>query len=476
MGEFRGFGGHVLANEGDCEELAVERRVGSLDEGALEVVGLQQPKVHAADAREAVRQRRREPRVAQVKHLPKLGAELVEGVGRGPTRQVARYNVVGELRSVEREALAGRHPLSAHEEYEPAGKRRLEVLVVELLGEQHEVRCRVELLRSHAAPHGRRQVGEDRRRARVGVGGVDADRERRVLARRGTGGGDTVGGGTGGGGTGGGGTGGGGTIGVANAAARVKEGIEQVPRDAPAEAGLQIGLGHIERLLVAQRPVELTLERMEHEIDLVEEQHRAAEDGVHVHTSLRLPSQPWELVVVVVGLGAAEGAAGRLPRPAQPKGRLEAAAQRGAALLLLEAAAREELEALEQLEDEALERRGRADDDRLGLTRVAQLVVLLRRVRRARVAVVREGVHGLDDDSRKRGAHHGARHLEQRGGHALHDAAIAVGEEQREHRRDHLSSRAGGVGEIDGDAARYGEMCGGMWGDISCSPSSCRRP
>ena len=57
-------------------------------------------------------------------------------------------------------------------------------------------------------------------------------------------------------------------------------------------------------------------------------------------------------------------------------------------------------------------------------------------------------------------AHHRTAHLEQRRGHALHHELLAVAEEEREQRRDHLGRYRRDIGEMQwryrGDAEK---MC-----------------
>ena len=170
-------------------------------------------------------------------------------------------------------------------------------------------------------------------------------------------------------------------------ALEIEDGVERVDRARPS-------LGReVELVLVADREVELGLQRVEQQVDLVHDEHAAAEEAEHLH-------QRADVVLH--------------------------------ARVLLPPLVAQHVELLEQLELERLHRRRRAHHDAAVARRTLQLVD--RRPPHLARAVEREREDALADDRRERRAQRRLRLLEQRGRHRLHDERLAVAEEEGEQR------------------------------------------
>eukprot|EP00964_Phaeocystis_antarctica_P029141 scaffold16424_cov61-Phaeocystis_antarctica.AAC.2 len=394
---------------GKQRAVARHRRVARVR--ALELLGLQQPVVYAVDARERVRQQRIEPVRSQVEQLHLAVAEARHD---RDGRRRAREGVGADLHVAQ--PAAGLQPRPQPEDG-PLGEERLELLPVPRGGEQQQVRRRLQHVRGHALGHLGLERGARGACHRVGLEAAAA------------------------------------------AAVAAEQPVEQEPRQLPAEARAA-ALGHVERHLVAERPVELRLERVQHEVDLVNEQHGAAEEAEHLDAPRGLLAQRGHRAHVEGRARAAELAQHALASVEDHAHALgDLAGDRGGGGRFDLPRVRQQVEGLDELERERLERGRVADHHRARVARLAQLGAQPRRVPRVAQPVEGERVHGLDEHAREDGAHHRAAHLEQRRGHALHHELRAVAEEQREQRRDHgglaaahdhlLAARAAALGRLD---------------------------
>ena len=218
-----------------------------------------------------------------------------------------------------------------------------------------------------------------------------------------------------------------------------QEPVEQIPRHLPARRV------EIERMAVAQGPVELTLQGMEHDVDLVDDRDGAAPVLEHLHRacSLRL-----EKGLVKAHLG----------RHFEAEELSRLLAERHVHARVLPRV--EQVEQLEQLEQEGLDRRGRRDHDG---------ALLDREVRGEQQVLVHhgapvegEGGHRLAQRAgAEDAAHHLQRKAQQRCGHHLHHKLRAISEHESEKRRDrrglalahehlvaHRAARAGAAHEL----------------------------
>ena len=392
----------VLAHERHREQLA-RRRV-----GAQLLLLREHAEGDAVDLGQHKRQDVREQLVREVEHLEqrRLGAQRAQLgsrddlVGRQPRRrrpvlEVPEHLGVGE--SLEAELQ--------QQQQQPVGQQPLEARVVEVGIEQHEVR------------HTLQRAALDALLER----GADALQQPLRLHRARH-------------------------LHHADALRREEERIEGVEGQLPPQPRRELVGGEVERQLLAQRPVELALERVQQQIDLVHDEAAAVEDLEHVAAALRLLVVGGERLEV---LGRRRGAA--------EEADLAAEGHQAAALLVLLRLAREIVEMMhdfEELERKRLERRGRRDDDGAPLDRRAELHE--QRGRHVDRSLEVEGVDGLRDERREPLAQHSAREGEEGGRHHEHHELRAVGEEQREERRD-AGGLAGAHDELRDQRAALGQ-------------------
>jgi hypothetical protein len=175
--------------------------------------------------------------------------------------------------------------------------------------------------------------------------------------------------------------------------------VKQVHRKIPPAGGA------VQRLLLADGEVELGLERVEQQVDLVEQRDATLVGAPHLdHLGHLVRGQVLlgELAAHPRQLGRRAAACAHLPpRHEQLLGRRL-----------------DDLQRVDVLEHEGLDRLGRRADDRLLLPRALQLVAerhdALEPVHRLVGALEGEGVDPLVDDVGEAVAQHRARHLEQR--------------------------------------------------------------
>ena len=369
---------HVLAEERDGEKLARGRHV------LPRLLGREEAVVDAVDLREHVRQEGVEPRVREVEHLHVLvGEALEQRLGRRDVRLGAVHQVREHLL-----VLHVAHPLAAEPEHHPAAERRLQLLIVERAGEQDQVRRPLQHLSLEPLRHRRLQLCEHAHCRRVSVPAV-----RHASAHR------------------------------------VQASVEEVEGHRPPRRP------KVERLSLAQRPVELRLQRVQDQIDLVEHEHRLLHlrddrDGdARLRGELGDHRRPARHHLLRLGAPQLRRAgADDAHQPARRVRRREHVLFVGVEVEL------EEVDDLDELEHERLDRRRRREHHRRELPRLQQLGEQLRR--RGGEAVEVERVHGLLQQRREALPHHRARELEERRRHHLHHEGLVVAEQQSEQRRD----------------------------------------
>ena len=392
----------VLADEGHREE-APRARHGA--RGRLHLCNLrrrEEPEGDAAHLAQDVRQQVAQPVGAQVEQLGvPVRERRLHRLVRGAVLERLECLRVGDLD----EALP---PQPREEE---RGEEGAELLVVEGRRDEHEVRLALQEVLACPKRHRLLQLAEVRGLggARAPEVGVAADA---VVCATGAvvGGGQLVaqrGGGGGGGGR--------------RRGRRCEDGVEEVGGHLPARRG------EVEGVPIAERPVELRAQRVEHHVDLVDDSDGATPQLEELGGVARLREQ-----LLPVDVEEAELRDGRAA--AHAKHAAEALRQRalpvdGLAPRLCE------VQQLEQLECEGLDRGGRRDHQRVLLDGRASLAQ--QGLARLRPSVEGERQHWLA----QRGigearAQHGEGEGEQGGGHNLQDELAAVGEHQPKQRRD----------------------------------------
>mmetsp|Transcript_1032 Transcript_1032/g.3139 ORF Transcript_1032/g.3139 Transcript_1032/m.3139 type:complete len:257 (-) Transcript_1032:153-923(-) len=158
----------------------------------------------------------------------------------------------------------GANPLVGEEHHHPAHQQRLQLGVVEALRQKHQVRAALDVAVPHTVLDLARQLRQDGPRQAA----VPVLRQASAGVRR------------------------------------VKHGVQQVPGHPPPQArgghrcrGVAPrcqacrGAGEVERLALAQRPVELALEGVQHEVHLVQHGHPRPEQGKDLAPDGHLPPQ-----------------------------------------------------------------------------------------------------------------------------------------------------------------------------------------
>mmetsp|Transcript_16802 Transcript_16802/g.53342 ORF Transcript_16802/g.53342 Transcript_16802/m.53342 type:complete len:533 (-) Transcript_16802:3452-5050(-) len=192
--------------------------------------------------------------------------------------------------------------------------------------------------------------------------------------------------------------------------------MQQVPGQLPARGG------EVERVAVAERPIQLRLERVQHHVHLVDDADAGPPDAEQLDRARRLRVERRLVEHAVVEYAWRE-----------PHEAAHALAERVEVLGVL--ARVEQVEQLEQFEHEGLDRGGRRKHHRALLDRRVHLGQQLGRDRGS--PVEREGPHGLVQRRRReRAAEHCERETEEGRRHDLGDELRAVAKKQRKHRRD----------------------------------------
>ena len=186
--------------------------------------------------------------------------------------------------------------------------------------------------------------------------------------------------------------------------------------------------GEVERVLVAQWPIELRAQRMEHNVHLVDHGNASPPGLQQLHRPRRLRSQRRE---VQTGLEPRRLLAHQAQRTADA---LHSALHGGVAARVL--AGVDEMQELQELQHEGLEGCGGAQEHSVLRSRRPRLRDELRGHRRASVECKRPCGLAQCAATREARAQHVQRKREELGRHDLDDER-GISEQQREKRRDH---------------------------------------
>mmetsp|Transcript_23585 Transcript_23585/g.60556 ORF Transcript_23585/g.60556 Transcript_23585/m.60556 type:complete len:359 (-) Transcript_23585:8342-9418(-) len=185
--------------------------------------------------------------------------------------------------------------------------------------------------------------------------------------------------------------------------------------------------GEVERLLLAQRPVELALEWVQYEVNLIQEHDAAIEEVDDASADANLHAERCLLLARESGGGGDCLVAHQTAEKSR--------------LLLDDAVAfggvvsGQYVSQLGGFQDQALDACGAGDNHCTGVACSLQLLIQI--LRDLLLTVKLQGVNGPGEDRGKSLPHHAARKFQQRRRHNLGDARVAIGKQKREQRRDH---------------------------------------